>query len=254
MPIHDWTRVDAGIFHAFHHGWIDEISRALNRKRLPEEYYALPEEIAGSFGPDVLTLRRPSKRKLHKKARSTRTERNGGIAVEVSPPKTRFHIANAPKWYASKKKSVVVHHVTTHRVVAVLEIVSPGNKDSKTALEAFVRKARDLLAAGVHLAVVDLFPPTPRDPEGIHPVIWGDDDSDQFRFNPRKPLTCASYIGGFGAEAFVEPIAGGDTLPDLPVFLTPTLYVETPLESTYSAAFEGMPEYWRDVLNGKEPD
>ena len=26
MPIHDWTRVDAGIFHAFHHGWIEEIA------------------------------------------------------------------------------------------------------------------------------------------------------------------------------------------------------------------------------------
>ena len=29
MPIHDWTRVDAGLFHAFHHGWIEELARAL---------------------------------------------------------------------------------------------------------------------------------------------------------------------------------------------------------------------------------
>jgi hypothetical protein len=21
MPVHDWTRVDAGLFHAFHQGW-----------------------------------------------------------------------------------------------------------------------------------------------------------------------------------------------------------------------------------------
>jgi hypothetical protein len=27
MPMHDWTRVEAGIFHAFHHSWIDEIAR-----------------------------------------------------------------------------------------------------------------------------------------------------------------------------------------------------------------------------------
>src|ERR687884_439463 len=31
MPVHDWTRVDAGIFHHFHHAWIAEISSALNR-------------------------------------------------------------------------------------------------------------------------------------------------------------------------------------------------------------------------------
>jgi len=30
MPIHDWTRVEAGIFHLFHHAWITEIARALN--------------------------------------------------------------------------------------------------------------------------------------------------------------------------------------------------------------------------------
>ena len=42
MPIHDWTRVDAGIFHAFHHDWITEIARALNRGLLPADYYALP--------------------------------------------------------------------------------------------------------------------------------------------------------------------------------------------------------------------
>ena len=35
MPIHDWTRVDAGIFHAFHLSWIAEIARVLNRGQLP---------------------------------------------------------------------------------------------------------------------------------------------------------------------------------------------------------------------------
>jgi len=55
MPMHDWTRVDAGIYHAFHHEWISEIHRAV-MKRLPEDYYSLPEQQAAGFGPDVLTL------------------------------------------------------------------------------------------------------------------------------------------------------------------------------------------------------
>jgi hypothetical protein len=54
MPIHDWTRVDAGIFHAFHHHWLTDLSRALNRGLLPAEYYALPDQIAGSPESDVL--------------------------------------------------------------------------------------------------------------------------------------------------------------------------------------------------------
>jgi hypothetical protein len=56
MPVHDWTRVDAGIFHHFHHDWITEITRALNRGVLPDPFYALAEQYAGGFGPDVLTL------------------------------------------------------------------------------------------------------------------------------------------------------------------------------------------------------
>ena len=56
MAIHDWSRVDAGIFHHFHHGWIEELQRALNGGVLPADYYALAEQFAGGFGPDVLTL------------------------------------------------------------------------------------------------------------------------------------------------------------------------------------------------------
>jgi hypothetical protein len=57
MPIHDWTRVDAGIFHHFHQRWIGAITDVLNQHLLPSEYYALAEQHGASFEPDVLTLR-----------------------------------------------------------------------------------------------------------------------------------------------------------------------------------------------------
>lgn len=249
MPIHDWTQVDAGIFHAFHLSWIAEIARVLNHGQLPGEYYALPEQIAGEYGPDVLTLQKPAGGKRRRKTRGRSDGRNGAVAVETRPPKARFHITDEPRWYASKQKAVVVRHVTGHRIVAVLEIVSAGNKDSKSAFEMFVRKAQELIYGGIHLALVDLYPPTRRDPQGIHPAVWGDDDADTFRLDKRKPLTCASYIGGAGAQAFVEPAAVGDALPDLPIFLTPFEYVEVPLEKTYTAAFDALPDYWQDVMS-----
>jgi hypothetical protein len=56
MPMHDWTRVDAGIYDDFHHEWISETKRTLNRGLLPPDYYALAEQVAAGFGPDVLTL------------------------------------------------------------------------------------------------------------------------------------------------------------------------------------------------------
>jgi hypothetical protein len=46
MPIHDWTRVDAGIFHSFYLGWIGILKKTLNVGLLPPNSYALAEQVA----------------------------------------------------------------------------------------------------------------------------------------------------------------------------------------------------------------
>jgi hypothetical protein len=242
MPVHNWIRVDAGIFHAFHHDWITEIARALNAGLLPAEYYALPEQIAGGFGPDVLALHRPGGGGL--------APPDGGLAIAVAPPKVRLRMRPEANQYSAKAKAVTVRHVSNHQVVAMVEIVSPGNKNNRNGLNAFVSKAREALAAGVHLLVIDLFPPSSRDPQGIHRAVWGDDCDEGYALPADKPLTCVAYVGGSSAEAFIELIAVGDPLPEMPLFLTPEVYVPVPLEITYQAAFNGMPAYWRGTLAG----
>lgn len=62
------------------------------------------------------------------------------------------------------------------------------------------------------------------------------------------PRSGASYLADDWPEAFVEPLAVGAALPDMPLFLTPEVYVPVPLESTYQAAWETQPAYWRRVL------
>jgi hypothetical protein len=244
MPIHDWTRVDAGIFHAFHHDWITEMSRALNRGLLPPSYYALPEQLAGGLGPDVLTLRHPD----GNGSPPAPGPPDGGVALEVAPPKVRLRMSPEANRHAARAKAVTIRHVSHHQVVAIVEIISPGNKNNLNGLNAFVRKAREALAAGVHLLLVDLFPPSARDPQGIHRAVWGEDCGEDFVLPPDKPLTCVAYVGGAGAEAFLNFAAVGELLPDMPLFLTPAVYVPVPLEATYQAAWDGMPSYWRDVL------
>jgi len=242
MPVHDWTRVDASIFHAFHHDWITDIARALNRGLLPSDYYALPEQNAGGFGPDVLAL--------HVSANGyppTQTP-EGGVAVAIAPPRVRYHILPEPTQYATKARAIAIRHTSNHRVIAMIEIVSPGNKNNRNGLRAFVTKAVEMLQAGVHLLIVDLLPPGPRDPQGIHQVLWEElmGESD-FTLPADAPLTLASYVGG-GSEAFVEPTAVGVSLIDMPLFLTPEVYVPVPLEATYQSAWEGLAAFWRGVL------
>jgi len=47
MPIHDWSRVDAGVFHAFHQRWIVAVFERLNEGLLPRGFYARAEQVAG---------------------------------------------------------------------------------------------------------------------------------------------------------------------------------------------------------------
>ena len=164
------------------------------------------------------------------------------------PPKARFHIVDEARWYAAKNRVVSIRHASDHEVVAVVEVVSLGNKNSRHGIDAFLRKANQLLSVGVHLTVIDVFPPGRRDPEGIHPLIWGGESDPPLQFDPTKPLTCAAYIGSPGAEAFVETFAVRGTLPDIPVFVTEREYVELPLEATYLAAFEDVPGAVRELL------
>src|SRR5262249_51880655 len=163
---------------------------------------------------------------------------DGGIALAEAPPKVRFRARTEVDIYATKAKTVVIHHRSGHRVIAMVELVSPGNKSSQTELSAFVQKDDQALLAGVHLLIVDLFPPTPRDPQGIHRAIWGEGREGDFALPDDKPLPCVSY-GGFPCiEVFLEPVAVGDALPDMPLFLTPEVYVPLPLEPTYQSACE----------------
>ena len=236
MPIHDWTKVPAGIFHDFHHAWIEEIKRSLNRGVLPPGYYALAEQLTGGLGPDVFALHRPDN------GTPNLPYPDGGILLAERAPKVRFHTCGETETgaYAAKAKAVVIRHSSDHHVIAMVEIMSPGNKSSQSRLDSFVRTAEEALAAGIHLVIVDLFPPTSPDLEGIHRLIWAD-RPDEFVFVTDKPLTCVSYIGDPAPEAFIEPVGLGDPLPEMPLCLTPETYVPVSLETTYLAAWQRVP-------------
>ncbi len=137
--------------------------------------------------------------------------------------------------------------------MAIIEIVSPGNKSSRNSFRTFIEKAVDILNQGVHLVVVDLFPPTPRDPEGIHKAISDEFGELPFEFLPDKPLTVASYIGGDVPTAFVESVGLGDRLPSIPLFLTESDYVSCPLDATYDRAWAMFPSMLKQIVEGHSP-
>jgi hypothetical protein len=240
MPIHDWTRVDAGLYHNFHQSWTIALKDALNRGGLPKEYFALVEQRIQGPIADVLTL---------KLSPTTQDPSNGraGLAVATSPPRVRLIRHTELEIYANRANRITVRH-RHGDVVAVIEIVSPGNKGGAADFNAFVRKSADLIRQGVHLLVVDLFPPGKRDPQGMHKAIWDELADEDLVLPPGKDRTVASYDAA-GVEAYVEFVGVGDALPDMPLFLQSGVYVPTPLESTYQTTWDNFPDALKGLLD-----
>ena len=253
--MHDWSRVQAGIFHHFHHSWIEEIARTLNRGLLPSDHYALAEQFVGGFGPDVLTLKdhaptddpEPCDRAFEPR----RSDSTGETAV-LSLPDIEVTAETDMQYYRRKQKAVSVRHVSDDRLVAVIEVVSRANKASRSGIEAFVEKAAQLLEQGIHLLILDPHPPTRRDPQGMHGAIWEWISGDEYQAPAEKTLTLVAYEAALVTRAYVKPLGVGDALQDMPVFLKPSAQVPVPLEATYQAAFEAMPRRWRIVLERDE--
>ena len=248
MPIHNWNAVRAGEFHDFHQAWSIAIRTRLNQGILPPDYYALIEQPLGDVEPDVLTLRRSND--------ETDDDRDPGgstLAVETAPPAVKISALLEEQWYLYKKNRIGIHHASDDRMVAMIELVSPGNKSSRHRFDKFVNKALAAIEQGIHLLLVDLFPPTRRDPEGIHGAIWSELGDDSYEMVADKPLTLVSYVADMPIRAFVEPVAVGDLLTPMPLFLTASRYVTIPLEETYMVELAGLPRHIRAEVEGTLP-
>jgi hypothetical protein len=233
MPMHDWTRVNPGTYHNFHYRWLASIMDQLNGGVLPAGYVAMAEQIIGRPEGDVVALE------------FTNTNQpnldSGSVALAPPPrPQTSIVMPLETERYARKAHRIAVHHPLGN-VVAVVELVSPGNKDTKHALRSFVEKSVDLLLKGIHLLIIDPFPPGRHDPGGLHQAIWNELTDADYSPPPGKPLTIAAYQAAPTKTAFIEPLAVGDALPVMPLFLYDDYYVSLPLEETYQATWNVLP-------------
>jgi hypothetical protein len=249
MPIHDWTRVQAGIFHDFHHAWIEEIKRSLNTSVLPGDYYAMAEQHAAGFGPDVLTLQGLPQEGDDNNLPTRPPANDPNSNILLLPPKVKVAGETQMEFYRRKQTRVAVRHVSGDRVVAMIEVVSPGNKSTRNAMRSFVEKAGELLDERVHLLFLDVLPPGPRDPNGIHGEIWDYIAGEEYQPPADRPLTLVSYESGLTIRAYLATLKVGDVVTDMPLFLDPGAHVAVPLGQTYDAAFQAMPRRWRRVLD-----
>ncbi|HVA49280.1 MAG TPA: DUF4058 family protein [Pirellulales bacterium] len=246
MPMHDWMQVDAGIFHDFHLAWTVELRNALNEGLLPADYYALMEQHAGRRISDLIALHRSSPEMEPSAVPPPR----GGLALAEAPPQVVRSGELAPS-ARSLRRTLAIRHVSGHRLVAVVEIVSPGNKDRLEHVEELAGKIDGFLGAGIHAMVIDVFAPGRYDPHGIDGVVRefysGADNTDEN--SPGPPPCVVSYCAALTIGVYRGPLAVGRNLPEMPLFIHPERYVNVPLEESYQAAFRGVPSFWKQALS-----
>ncbi len=165
----------------------------------------------------------------------------------ISPEVHLKHPARGSRQYPPEKQRYFqkTHRVVVRdefgKVVAVVEVVSPGNKDRKHSLQTFLDKCIDLLDQQVNFLIIDPFPPGVHDAGGIHQAISAVYSDEPFELSADKPLTFVAYQVSPLLTAHVKPIAVGDPLPEVPLFLRDDQGINVPLEETHQATWRVLP-------------
>ena len=243
MPAHDLKNIRPNVYHDFHNMWIAFIMTALNNGILPRDYVAICERDLEETKKDASASGTSVSESPNEKVPP-----KPPVLAGISSPRTEFVAQTDGYFYGMRRKTLAVRHVDGHRVVALLEVLSKSNKSSPAQLQKLISKTGDALSNGIHVSIVDPYPPNKYAPCGIHGSLWQQLGEEVSQWPIAKPYTAAAYASGGEIEAYAQPYGVGENLPELPLFLSPTYHVNVPLEKTYMEAFHSMPDHWRDKL------
>jgi hypothetical protein len=172
----------------------------------------------------------------------------GGVAIAEAPPRVRFSFDSEILQYAEKADRIAVRSISGNRIVAFVEIISPGNKLSGLAFRKFREKIQTLIENGIQILIVNLFPPGSFDPDGIPRGLQIESDSVVPAVTKDEPLSFVSLRVSDHISGFVELSATGRDVPTMPLFLNADRYINVLLNESYEAAWRSVPQPWRDIV------
>jgi hypothetical protein len=228
-PLHGPRR-----WEGFHHAWATFIAQQLNQETLPPDYFA---ESEISVGPeleiDVATMER---------TRPGGGGKGSGTAVwSPARPKIAVRVDFA---HLDSYEIRVYQDLGGAELRAAIELISPANKDRTGSRRTFAAKCAGYLRHGIGVVIVDVVTARAADlhaevfdvlavkgrrdawasPTGLYAVAYR---AATFRKHPR-------------IEAWPEPLALGELLPIMPLWLAPDLCVPLRLEESYLATCRSL--------------
>ena len=229
MPLRDYFHPPVSTIEswdAIHFVWPTYITETLAAS-LPNGFVARPHGYLGrEFEIDV------GANDINTPDTSLSPESNGegGVAVLTAAPPT---VEIETELVDTDEFEVRVYdHRLDRRLVAVIEIISPANKDRATHRQVFVSKCAALINQRVSLVLIDLV--TSRRANlyaELLALIGGNDPAP----GALSAVSCRWIERGRGnvLQAWTHPLTLGQPLPTVPLWLTEDLWVSLELEGSY---------------------
>jgi hypothetical protein len=228
-PLHGPRR-----WEGFHHAWATVIAQHLNGGILPDDFYAEPEISVGpELEIDVATLELTS---------------SGGRGIDSAtavwaPPRPSMAV-KVDFARLDTYEVRVYQDLGGAELRAAIELVSPATKDRAGSRRTFAAKCAGYLKHGIGVVVVDIV--TART-ANLHAELFDTLGVKGRRAAWRSPT--GLYAVAYRAvtvrkaprvEAWPEPLALGEPLPTLPLWLSLDLSVPVTLEETYLATCQSL--------------
>jgi len=235
MPLRDHFRPPLDDVHSWdelHGMWPAVIVQELI-KVLPEPYFAAPGVHPGTlYEVDIGTYRRPVA-----EANDFDVAKGGVAVATYAPPKPTLTLE--PQLPNQDVYEVRIYDSRRNRhLVAAIEIVSPSNKDRPENRATFVAKAATLLKNNICVSIVDvvstydfnLYAELMKFLHGVDPALGSEPPplyaaTLRLRYEDRRRMM----------DNWYHPLAIGQPLPTLPIWLKETRAISLDLESSYEA-------------------
>lgn len=236
MPLFDHFRPpvsDALAWSTLHAGWASNLVEDLNENWLPDGFVAGERSYSGKHPEiDIATWEKPV---VARAGTNSHGATSTTTAVYTVPEPD---VTTALKDELPPETSIQIHG-PNRTLVALVELVSPSNKDRPRERRRFATKVASYVLNGIAVAVIDVV--TEKNFNLHDQIVEALELSEELRMPGRPPLYAVSYRpkavdDAMSVDIWFRKLSVGVRLPSVPLRLTGDTFVPLELESTYMAA------------------
>lgn len=230
MPLHDHFHpplLPRWSYESFHSLWAGQLAGRLNLLPLPPRFLAETDVRIGlSVATDVAAFEHDE---------GPEEGGNGSVATAVWAPPQPPVVVPVDLTGLETFEVRVYDQERARKLVAAVELVSPRNKDRPDARRAFLDKCAAYVREGVSLVVVDVVTSRRHNFHGALMELFGGADSGAVDL---YAVAYRVHIVGTRTqlEVWPAPLALGEALPTLPLWLAVDCAVPLELEAGYREA------------------